>query len=104
LSGREISRAVVPFAVAGVLLSGLAFGPVPAVLDAVGAGLPWLVVLLLAAPVSSSVAEVEQQDGCWDLLRGLAGPAALLGGKLVVTWLWLLTTWTATAVLTIVVL
>jgi heme exporter protein B len=104
LSGRHLSRAVVPFAVAGVLLSGLAFGPEPAVLDAVGAGLPWLVVLLLAAPLSSSVAEVEQREGCWDLLRGLAGPAALLGGKLSVTWLWLLTTWTVTAVLAIVVL
>lgn len=103
-SGRHLSRVVVPFAVAGVLLAGLAFGPVPSVLDAVAPGLPWLVVLLLASPLSLTVAEVEQHDGCWDLLRGLVSPAALLWGKLAVIWLWLAGTWTLTAGLTIVVL
>lgn len=103
-SGRHLSGVVVPFAVAGVLLAGLAFGPVPSVLDAVAPGLPWLVVLLLASPLSLTVAEVEQHDGCWDLLRGLVGPTALLWGKLAVTWLWLAGTWTLTAALTIVVL
>ena len=104
VSERHLSRVVLPFAVAGVLLSGLAFGPTPAVLDAVGTGLPWLVVLLLAAPLSVAVAEVEQQEGCWDLLRGLAGPAGLLWGKLAATWLWLMATWAMTTVLTILVL
>ncbi len=103
-SGRHLSGVVGPFAVAGVLLAGLAFGPVPSVFDAVAPGLPWLVVLLLASPLSRTVAEVEQHDGCWDLLRGLVGPAALLWGKLAVTWLWLAGTWTLTAALTSVVL
>lgn len=103
-SDRHLSRVVVPFAVAGVLLAGLAFGPVPSVLDAVAPGLPWLVVLLLASPLSLTVADVEQHDGCWDLLRGLVSPAALLWGKLTVTWLWLAGTWTLVAALTIVVL
>ena len=103
-SGRHLSRVVGPFGVAGVLLAGLAFGPVPSVLDAVAPGLPWLVVLLLASPLSLTVAEVEQHDGCWDLLRGLVGPAALLWGKLAVTWLWLAGTWALVAALTIVVL
>jgi heme exporter protein B len=103
-SGRHLSRVAGPFALAGVLLGGLAFGPVPSVLRAVAPGLPWLVVLLLAAPLSLSVAVAEREDGCWDLLRSLAGPGPLLGGKLLAMWLWLAATWTVTAGLTVVVL
>lgn len=97
-----VARVVVPFAVAGVLLAGLAFGPAPSVLADVAAGLPWLVVLLLAAPLSASVAVAEREEGCWDLLRGLAAPGTLLAGKLVAMWLWLLTTWSLSAVLVVV--
>lgn len=103
-SGRDLSRVAAPFALAGVLLAGLAFGPVPSVLRGVAPGLPWLVVLLLAASLSLTVAVAEQEDGCWDLLRGLAGPGPLLGGKLIAMWVWLAATWAVTAGLGVVVL
>ena len=103
-AGRHLSRAAMPFALAGVVLAGLAFGPVPSVLRAIAPGLPWLVVLLLAASLSLTVAVAEREDGCWDLLRSLAGPGPLLGGKLAAMWLWLAATWAVTAGLTVVVL
>ncbi len=46
----------------------------------------------------------EKEEGCWDLLRGLAASGTLLAGKLVATWLWLVTTWALSAALVVVAL
>ncbi len=96
-AGRDLARGLLPVAIAGVLLAGLAFGPAPSVLAGVTPGLPWLVVMLLSAHVAVSVAAAEREEGCWDLLVGLVGPGPLLWGKTAAVWLWLLLTWTLTA-------
>ena len=98
-AGREALVVVVPFTLAACLLAGLAFGPAPDVLRATAPGLPWLLVLVGALPLTRSVAAAERDEGCWDLLRGLVAPTALLAGKTLALWLWLLATWTVALLL-----
>lgn len=98
-AGRDTAVTVAPFAVAAVLLVGLGAGTAPETLAAVGPTVVWLVVLLAAVPVSGVLASQERQDGCWDLLRGLLQPTALLAGKVAVAWLLLSAVWAVTAVL-----
>jgi heme exporter protein B len=81
LAGREALTTVAPFAAAAVLLAGLAFGGGEVVLAAVAPGVVWFVLLLAAAPLARLVTAAERAEGSWDLLRGLAGPTALLAGK-----------------------
>lgn len=95
----ETTIVTVSFVLAAVLLAGLAFGPVPATLAAVGPGTIWLVVLLSAAPQARDVAASERDEGTWDLLRGLVRPTDLLVGKCLALWLRLMLTWTGTALL-----
>lgn len=90
---REASITVLPFVAALLVLAGLGFGTDPQVLATVAPGLVWLVVLVAAVPLAPAVAVAERQDGCWDLLRGLVSPGALLAGKLLGLWLWLLGCW-----------
>lgn len=92
-AGREVVTVVPPFVLAAVLLAGLSFGPGREVIAAVAPGLPWLVVLFAAAPLSRGVAAVERDEGCWDLLRAIVNPSVLLAGKLAALWLWLAVTW-----------
>jgi heme exporter protein B len=80
-AGREALATVAPFAAAAVLLAGLSFGGGERVLAAVAPGVVWFVLLLAAAPLARLVAAAERAEGTWDLLRGLAGPTALLAGK-----------------------
>ncbi|MGH3665443.1 MAG: heme exporter protein CcmB [Egibacteraceae bacterium] len=101
VSGREAATAVVPLVVAAVLLAGLAFGPRPDVLAAVGPGLSWLVVLFAAVPLARGVAAAEQAEGCWDLLRAFVSPASLLAGKVLALWLWLVAAWALSTALTV---
>lgn len=98
-AGRDTLVTVAPFALAAVLLVGLGAGVAPETLAAVGPTVVWLVVLLAAVPVSAVLASQEREDGCWDLLRGLLQPVALLAGKVVVAWLLLGAVWAVTAVL-----
>ncbi|MFD1659566.1 heme exporter protein CcmB [Streptomyces caeni] len=93
LAGHESSITVFPFVVAGVLLAGLAYGPVPRVLEAVAPGTVWIVVLFAAAPLARGVAAAERDEGAWDLLRGLASPGQLLAGKILGLWLPLTIAW-----------
>lgn len=99
VAGRDTVVTVAPFAVAAVLLVGLGAGVAPETLAAVGPAVVWLVVLLAAVPVSAVLASQEREDGCWDLLRGLLHPTALLAGKVAVAWLLLAAVWAVTAVL-----
>lgn len=93
VASREALAVVPSFVLASVLLAGLGFGPRPDVLAAVAPGLPWLVVLFAAAPLARLVAAVERDEGCWDLLRTLVRPGALLCGKVTALWLALAATW-----------
>lgn len=99
LAGRELAVAAIPFVTAAALLAGVAFGPRPDVLTAVGPGLVWVLVLFAAVPLSRGSATAEREEGCWDLLRGLVPPAALLAGKTLGLWLWLLVVWAVSALL-----
>src|SRR5882672_7043090 len=92
-AGRELVTVVPPLVAGSVVLAGLAFGPRPATLAAVGPGLPWLLTLFAAVPLARGVAAVEREEGCWDLLRGLVSPTRLLLGKVLSTWLWLAGAW-----------
>jgi heme exporter protein B len=96
-AGRDTVVTVAPFALAAVILVGLGAGVAPETLGAVGPTVVWLVVLLAAVPVSAALASQEREDGCWDLLRGLLPPVALLGGKVAVAWLLLGAVWAVTA-------
>lgn len=100
-AGRDTLVTVAPFALAAVLLVGLGAGVAPEMLAVVGPTVLWLVVLLAAVPVSAVLAAQERQDGCWDLLRGLLPPVALLAGKVAVAWLLLGAVWAVTAVLVV---
>jgi heme exporter protein B len=102
--GRELMTVVPPFVLAAVVLAGLGFGPRPDVLRSVAPALSWLVVLFAAVPLARSVAAVERDEGCWNLLRALASPSALFGGKVVALALWLTVTWGGAAALIAVVL
>lgn len=93
LAGRELSAAVLPFMAAAVLLAGIGFGSDPAVLAVVAPGLVWLLVLFAAVALARGVAAAEREDRCWDLLRGLVTPAALLAGKVAALWLELTGVW-----------
>lgn len=99
VAGREAAVAVLPFVLAALVLGGLAFGPDPARLAAVGPGLVWLVVLIAAVPLARGVAAAEREDGCWDLLRSQVRPSALLAGKVAVLWAWLALSWLVAAAL-----
>lgn len=98
-AGRDAVVAVAPFALASVVLVGLGAGVAPQTLAAVGPTVLWLVVLLATVPVSAVLVSQEREDGCWDLLRGLLPPAALLAAKVAVAWLLLGAVWAVTAVL-----
>jgi heme exporter protein B len=104
LSSREVVGAVLPFALAAVLLVGLGAGPGRAVLTAAGPTTLWLVVLLAGVPIAAGVVESDRDDGCWDLLRGLVAPSTLLAGKAAAVWLLLALTWGAAALLVTVLL
>lgn len=54
----DTTTVTITFVLAAVLLAGLAFGPVPATLAAVGPGAIWLVALLSVAPQARDVAAV----------------------------------------------
>ena len=99
MAGREAVTVVVPFVVAAILLGGIGFGSRPDVLSAVAPGLSWLVVLFAAVPLTRGVAAAERSEGCWDLLRALCTPAALLAGKILAQWLWLTAAWAIAAAL-----
>jgi len=90
---RETTLVTTAFVVAAVLLSGLAFGPEPAILHRVGPGLVWLVVLLSVAPLAREVAAADREEGAWDVLRAVASPTHLLVAKAATLWLRLLVTW-----------
>lgn len=98
-AGREAVAVVPPFVLATVLAVGLGFGTAPEIATAVSPGLPWLVVLFAAVPLAHGVAAAERDEGCWDLLRALVLPGALLAGKLGALWLMLAATWGLAAVL-----
>lgn len=104
ISGREAMITVLPFVAALIMLAGLGFGGRGPVLVAAAPGLVWLVVLVSAVPLARGVAAAERADGCWDLLRALAPPTALLAGKLAVLWLWLFTSWAVASLLAAVLL
>lgn len=93
VTGRELSAAVIPFMAAAALLAGIAFGSDPSVLAAVAPGLVWLLVLFAAVALARGVAAAERNDRCWDLLRGLAAPTALLTGKVAALWVELMVVW-----------
>ena len=93
VTGRELSAAVVPFMAAAALLAGLAFGAEPSVLAAVAPGIVWLLLLFAAVALARGVAAAERNDRCWDLLRGLAAPTALLTGKIAALWIELMVVW-----------
>ncbi len=103
-TGRELMTVVPPFVLAAVVLSGLGFGPRPDVLRSVAPALPWLVVLFAAVPLARSVAAAERDEGCWDLLRALASPSALFGGKVLALALWLSVAWGGAALLVAIML
>lgn len=98
-AGREATTTVLPFVLAAVLLAGLAMGPSREVLETVAPGVVWLVVLFAAPALARSVAAAERDEGAWDPLRGLVGPAALLAGKIGGLWLHYLVTWAVAAAL-----
>ncbi len=97
--GRDASATVVPFILAGVLMAGLAMGPVPRVLVSVAPAVTWLVVLFATPTLARSVAAAERDEGTWDMLRGLVDPAALMAGKIGGLWLHLMVAWALTAAL-----
>ncbi len=97
--GRDASATVVPFIIAGVLMAGLAMGPVPRVLETVAPAVTWLVVLFATPTLARSVAAAERDEGTWDMLRGLVGPGALVAGKIGGLWVHLLVAWGLTATL-----
>ena len=98
-SGREATTTILPFVLAAVLLAGLAMGPSRELLQSVGPGVTWLVVLFAAPALARSVAAVERDEGAWDTLRGLVPPLTLLAGKVGGLWLHYLVTWGVAAVL-----
>ena len=97
---REAATVVAPFVVATVVLAGLGLGPRPDVLRSAAPGVSWLVVVFAAVPLARSVAAAEQEEGCWDLLRGLAPASALLWGKVAALWVWLAAAWAVATLLT----
>lgn len=103
-TSREASVTVLPFVAALIVLAGIGFGADPRVLAAVAPGLVWLVVVVAAVPLAPTVSVAERGDGCWDLLRALLSPTALLTGKLAALWLWLFACWAAATGLAVVLL
>lgn len=103
-ASRHTLATVAPYVAVLILLAGLAFGPRPDVLTTVAPGLVWLVVLVTAVPLATTVAVAEQQDDAWDLLRGLTSASTLLTGKLAAVWAWLLAAWGLATVLAVGVL
>lgn len=99
LAGRAVTTTALPFVTVLVVLAGLGFGPHRDVLAATAPGLVWLVVLVAALPLATGVAAAERRDDCWDLLRALSRPGALLFGKVAAVWLWLVTCWALASLL-----
>ena len=97
--GRDASATVIPFILAGVLMAGLAMGPVPRVLETVAPAVTWLVVLFATPTLARTVAAAEREEGTWDMLRGLVGPAELIAGKIGGLWIHLTVAWAITATL-----
>lgn len=104
MGSREATVTVLPFVTAMIILAGLGMGASPPVLAAAAPGLVWLVVIVAAVPLARGVAAAERTEDCWDLLRALVDPAALLAGKVAALWLWLLACWAAALLLATVLL
>ncbi|MBW3606336.1 MAG: heme exporter protein CcmB [Actinobacteria bacterium] len=102
VGGRRAAVAVLPLVAAVLLLAGLGFGAHPVVVEATAAPLVWLVVLLSAVPLARTVAADDAADDCWDLLRAVVDPTALLAGKLAAQWLLLTAAWAVASLLTAV--
>lgn len=100
-AGREAVVTTAPFAVAFLVLAGLAFGPSPVELERVAPGVLWLAVLVATVPLSRAVGAVEVAEDSWDLLRCTVGPGALFLGKLLATWAGLVLTWLLAAALAV---
>jgi heme exporter protein B len=98
---RETAVTVLPYVGVLVLAAGLGFGPVRAVLAAVGPGVVWLVVLVAAVPLAGGVAAAERAEDAWDVLRALASPAGILLGKTVGLWVRLGACWAVASLLAV---
>lgn len=98
-AGRDGLLTVAPFILAGVVLVGLGAGARVDALRVVAPAVVWLLVLCAAVPVTRGVRAAEQEDDCWDVLRALTTPGALLAGKVGALWLQLAATWVLAAVL-----
>lgn len=86
------------FVLAAIVLVGLGANARTDALREVAPAIVWLLVLSAAVPLSRGVRLAEREDDCWDALRGLVSPTALLIGKTGWLWVQLAITW-AVAVL-----
>lgn len=100
--GRAATGTVLPFTVAAMVLAALAVGPDRAVLEGAAPGVVWVVVLVVAVPLTRAVTAADRADDAWDLLRAVVSPTALLAGKVLVLWTALLAAWAVAAALAVV--
>lgn len=98
-SSHHLAVAALPFVLSAAVLAGLAFGPRPATLVAVGPGLVWLLVLFATVPLTRGIVTAERDEGCWDLLRAIVPPGRLLAGKVAAVWVWLTGVWAVSSIL-----
>jgi len=98
-AGREALVAVGPFVLASVLLLGLGANARTDLLRPLSPTLVWLLVLSAALPLARGVRAVEEDEDCWDTLRCVVTPGALLAGKVAALWLQLAAAWAFAAVL-----